>query len=212
MRGKRAERRKDGPETAAAPRLVLVSASPRRAELLSRLGLPHEVRAAEVDESLRSGEAPRDAADRLARAKAEAVRVRGAFTIGCDTLVVHRGEILGKPADAVEAIAMLRRLQGEEHSVYTGIALSAPGRTESAVESTRVWFRSLDPSECEEYVGTEEPMDKAGAYGIQGFGAAIVERIEGDYFNVMGLPIQRLLELFRRFGWRYAFGRLTPTA
>jgi septum formation protein len=86
--------------------------------------------------------------------------------------------------------------------------LATPERVESEVESTRVWFRSLDPRECEEYVATEEPMDKAGAYGIQGFGAAIVERIEGDYFNVMGLPIQRLLVLFRRFGWRYAFGRL----
>jgi septum formation protein len=189
---------------------VLASASPRRAELLSRIGLPHEVRVAGVDESLRSDEPPREAADRLARAKAEAVSVGAAITIGCDTLVVHRGEILGKPADAMEAIAILRRLQGEEHIVYTGIALSAPGRMESAVESTRVWFRSLDPSECEEYVATKEPMDKAGAYGIQGFGAAIVERIEGDYFNVMGLPVRRLLDLLSRHGWRYAFGELVP--
>ena len=103
---------------------------------------------------------------------------------------------------------MVCRLQGDEHAVYTGIALATPGRVEAAVETTRVWFRSLDPRECEEYVATGEPMDKAGAYGIQGYGAAIVERIEGDYFNVMGLPIQRLLELFRRFGWRYAFREL----
>ena len=103
---------------------------------------------------------------------------------------------------------MITRLQGDGHVVYTGVAVASKERTESSVEATNVWFRSLDPRECEEYVGTEEPMDKAGAYGIQGFGAAIVERIEGDYFNVMGLPIQRLLELFRRFGWRYAFGSL----
>jgi len=96
--------------------------------------------------------------------------------------------------------------------VYTGVALAAPGCVESVVESTRVWFRSLDRRECEEYVGTNEPMDKAGAYGIQGFGAAIVERIEGDYFNVMGLPVQRLLELFKRFGWRYAFGQLVESS
>lgn len=191
-----------------APRLVLASASPRRAELLSRLGLRHEVRVTDVDESLKSGEGPEAAADRLARAKAEVAREKGTLSIGCDTLVVHRGVILGKPGDAAEAEAMLGRLQGEEHVVYTGIALAATERTESAVESTRVWFRSLAPLECREYVATREPMDKAGAYGIQGFGAAIVERIEGDYFNVMGLPIQRLLHLFRHFGWRYAFGNL----
>ncbi|MGD2216729.1 MAG: Maf family protein, partial [Gemmatimonadales bacterium] len=154
------------------------------------------------------GEEPAEAAQRLARAKAEAARQVGALAIGCDTLVVHRGDILGKPVTRDEAVEMVCRLQGEEHAVYTGVALATPGQVESAVEATRVWFRSLDPRECEEYVATEEPMDKAGAYGIQGFGAAIVERIEGDYFNVMGLPIQRLLELFRRFGWRYAFGRL----
>lgn len=187
------------------PRLVLASASPRRTELLARLGLEHEVKIAGVDESSRPGEAAAAAADRLARAKAEAVRERGALTIGCDTLVVLRGEILGKPADAEDAVAMLLRLQGREHVVFTSIAVAAFDRTESAVESTRVWFRSLDRAECEEYVATGEPMDKAGAYGIQGFGAAIVERIEGDYFNVMGLPIGSLLSLLQRFDWRYAF-------
>ncbi len=166
------------------------------------------MRVPHADESLVSGEAPEAAADRLARFKAEAAFEAGALAIGCDTLVAHRGRILGKPADMEEAVEMLSRLQGDEHVVYTGVALAMPGRVESAVEATRVWFRSLDPRECEEYVATHEPMDKAGAYGIQGYGAAIVERIEGDYFNVMGLPIQRLLELFRRYGWRYAFGRL----
>ncbi|UCC48629.1 MAG: septum formation protein Maf [Gemmatimonadota bacterium] len=191
-----------------APRLILASRSPRRAELLSRLGLQYTVRVLDVDESVLSGEAPAEAAQRLARLKAAAALDDDALAIGCDTLVVHRGDVLGKPTHRGEAVQMVCRLQGEEHLVYTGVALAAPGRVETAVEATRVWFRSLDPRECEEYVATGEPMDKAGAYGIQGFGAAIVERIEGDYFNVMGLPIQRLLELFRRFGWRYAFGRL----
>lgn len=191
-----------------APRLILASRSPRRAELLARLGLEYTAQVPEVDESLRPGEGPAEAAQRLARAKAEAARTDGALAIGCDTLVVHRGEILGKPGTREEAVQMVCRLEGDEHVVYTGVAVAAPERVESAVETTRVWFRSLDPRECQEYVATEEPMDKAGAYGIQGFGAAIVERIEGDYFNVMGLPIQRLLELFRRCGWRYAFGRL----
>lgn len=190
-----------------APHLILASRSPRRAELLSRLGLDYTVRVPEVDESLLPDEDPAQAAERLARLKAEAALDDGALSIGCDTLVVHRGGVLGKPANADEAVEMVRRLADGEHVVYTGVAVAAPGRTESAVEATRVWFRSLDPLECQEYVATGEPLDKAGAYGIQGFGAAIVECIEGDYFNVMGLPIQRLLVLFRRFGWRYAFGR-----
>ena len=190
------------------PQLILASGSPRRAELLARLGLRFEVEPPVVDESVLSEEPPRGAAERLARLKAEAGAREGALAIGCDTIVVHKGGVLGKPGTRAEAIEMLTRLQDDGHVVYTGVALASKERTESSVEATNVWFRSLDPRECEEYVGTEEPMDKAGAYGIQGFGAAIVERIEGDYFNVMGLPIQRLLELFRRFGWRYAFGAL----
>lgn len=190
------------------PGLILASGSPRRAELLTRLGLDYSVRVPEIDESVPPGEDPIEAAQRLARCKAEAAVEVGALTIGCDTLVVHRGDILGKPSDHGEAVAMLRRLQADEHTVYTGVAVARPGRSESAVEATRVWFRSLDPLECQEYVATEEPMDKAGAYGIQGYGAAIVERIDGDYFNVMGLPIARLLRLFGRFGLRYAFGAL----
>lgn len=190
------------------PRLILASRSPRRAELLSRLGLEYEVRVRDVDESLLPDEGPAEAAQRLALLKAQAALDDDALAIGCDTLVVHRGDILGKPMHRDEAVEMVCGLQGDEHRVYTGVALAATGRVETAVEVTRVWCRSLDLRECEEYVATGEPMDKAGAYGIQGFGAAIVERIEGDYFNVMGLPIQRLLELFRRFGWRYAFGRL----
>lgn len=175
--------------------------------MLRRLGLPFSVSVPHVDESLLPGEDPAAAAQRLARLKARSCVAEDTLTIGCDTLVVHDGRTLGKPLDATDAVEMLRRLQGREHVVYTGVALAEPDRVESAVESTRVWFRPLDLRECEEYVGTHEPMDKAGAYGIQGYGAAIVERIEGDYFNVMGLPLTRLLELFGRFGWRYAFLR-----
>lgn len=199
-----------GPETGPQPpRLVLASGSPRRSDLLRRLGLEFEVRVPAVDESLRPDEAPDSAAERLARLKARSQAEAGALTLACDTLVVHRGGVLGKPASPRDAVQMIRRLAGDEHRVYTGIALATPDRVESAVEDTRVWFRSLDPRECEEYVATGEPMDKAGAYGIQGYGAAIVRRIEGDYFNVMGLPIQRFLDLLRRFGWRYAYGRIT---
>lgn len=197
---------------AHVPNLILASGSPRRATLLTLLGLDYSVRVPEIDESLIPGEGPTEAAQRLARTKAEFALEEGALTIACDTLVVHRGDILGKPTHREEAVAMLRRLQANEHTVYTGVAVAQPGRSESAVEATRVWFRSLDPLECHEYVATDEPMDKAGAYGIQGYGAAIVERIEGDYFNVMGLPIVRLLQLFRRFGLRYAFGALSPAS
>lgn len=192
------------------PRIVLASGSPRRAEILRRLGLPFRVRVPEMDESLQARETPPAAAERLARAKAREGTEPGALALGCDTLVVHRGAILGKPASRPEALQMLARLSGSEHLVHTGIALARPGRVESAVETTRVWFRPLSRRELEEYVETGEPMDKAGAYGIQAFGAAMVDRIEGDYWNVMGLPVQRLLELLRRFGWRYAFGRLVP--
>lgn len=192
------------------PRLILASGSPRRRQLLEQLGLAFEVRPSDVDERLLAGEGPAEAAERLARAKAEHRADAGSLALGCDTLVAHGEAVLGKPDSAREAAAMLERLSGEEHTVHTGIALASPGRVESAVEATRVWFRQLSASECAEYAATGEPLDKAGAYGIQGFGAAIVDRIEGDYFNVMGLPIRRLLQLLEAFGWRYAFGTLQP--
>lgn len=190
------------------PRLILASSSPRRAEILRRLGLEFEILPPAIEERLDGRESPPAAAERLAREKAIARARNGALSLGCDTLVVHGGRILGKPETPARAVAMLEEMAGEEHLVYTGIALAAPGRVESTVESTRVWFRDLSTRELQEYVATGEPMDKAGAYGIQAFGAAIVRRIDGDYFNVMGLPIQRLLELFERHGVRYAFGAL----
>ena len=193
-----------------SPLLILASQSPRRAELLSRLGLAFEIRPADIDESYLGHEMPADHAERLAREKALAVARHHAeaLVIGSDTIVIVDDDVLGKPKDEVEAVHMLRRLANREHLVYTAVAVVRGSRVESALESVRVRFRALDSREYEEYVATGEPLDKAGAYGIQGFGSALVESIEGDYFAVMGLPVVRTLELLRRHGWRYSFGRL----
>lgn len=195
------------------PPLVLASQSPRRAQLLGMLGLHFEVVPAEVDESLRSDEPPASCAERLARDKAFAVaKLRpDAIVIGSDTIVVCDGRILGKPRDVAEAVEMLLMLQGYEHRVETGIALVAPGgRVESSVEGVRVRFRPFDRRTAEEYAATGEPADKAGAYGIQGYGSALVEMIEGDYYAVMGFPIARFISLLRALGWRYNFRGIEP--
>jgi septum formation protein len=193
-----------------APPLVLASQSPRRAELLSRLGLEFEIVPASIDETYIDHEMPADHAERLAREKAGAVaRSRPeALVIGSDTIVILDRDVLGKPRDREEAVRMLMRLQGREHEVFTAVAVASGERIESALERVRVRFRGLSRSECEAYVDTGEPMDKAGGYGIQGYGSALVEGIVGDYFAVMGLPVVRTLELMRRFGFAYAFGRL----
>lgn len=199
------------PGDAAVPRLVLASGSPRRRQILDRLGLRYELRPPRVEERWEAAEPPERAALRLAREKAASVPARpGEILLAADTLVVAGGEILGKPRDAREAVEMLVRLAGDAHSVHTALAVAADARVEAAVEVTRVWFRPLARHECEEYVATGESLDKAGAYAIQGFGSALVSRIEGDYFNVMGLPVPLLLSLFGRFGLRYAFGELRP--
>lgn len=190
-------------------RLVLASGSPRRREILRLLSLEHETRLAAVDEELRPGEDARIEARRLAVEKASAIPCGPEEVIlAADTLVVLGDEILGKPADEADAVRMLMRLQGRRHEVFTGLALRVGSRIEADIAVTRVWFRSLDAAECEEYVGSGEPLDKAGAYGIQGLGAVLVQRIEGEYFNVMGLPVQLLLSLLARFGLRYAYGSL----
>jgi septum formation protein len=191
-----------------APAVILASASPRRRELLTLVGIPHEVRPADIDESVLPGEQPAPHAERLARAKAHALaeRVDDAVVIAADTIVVLDGEILGKPRDSAHAAAMLRQLAGREHTVYTAVAAARGAQTESAVEAVRVWFRTLTDQEIDAYIATGEPMDKAGAYGIQGYGATIVERVEGDYFSVMGLGLRRLVELLERLGVRYEFG------
>ncbi len=178
--------------------------------MLRQLGLEFEVRVSPIDESRDPAEGPAAAAERLARAKAAVWIEPGALTLGFDTLVAHRGEILGKPAGPSDAIEMVSRLAADEHTVYTGIALADLDRMTSAVETTLVRFRALRAGECEAYVATGEPLDKAGAYGIQGLGASLVESIEGDFFNVMGFPVQRFLELLWQHGWTYAFGVLAP--
>jgi len=194
---------------AAAVPIVLASSSPRRQQLLELLGLRPEIVPTNIDETWRNGEAPAVHAERLAREKAAAAARDGAAVIGADTIVVIGGEILGKPRDAAEARAMLTRLSGREHEVYTAVAVAHAGAMASGVGRTMVRFRVLDDVTIAAYVATGEPMDKAGAYGIQGFGAVLVERIEGDYFTVMGLGLGLLAELLGRVGLSYRFGAVT---
>jgi septum formation protein len=186
--------------------VVLASMSPRRRELLALLGLACEVIPAYVDETWRNGEPPAMHAERLAREKAAARPRSGAVTVGADTIVVIDGAILGKPRDESEASGMLRRLAGREHEVFTGVAVAYDGRAASGVARTVVRFRALNDTMIGEYVATGEPLDKAGAYGIQGYGAVLVERIDGDYFTVMGLGLGLLVDLLERVGLRYRFG------
>jgi septum formation protein len=193
-------------------RVVLASQSPRRRELLTLIGVPHDVVPADVDETPFSHEAPAAYTERLARAKAAAVahRFPDAVTIGSDTTVVIDGMILGKPDDAADARRVLRILSGRTHTVHTAVAVARGDAVVSGVEDVAVTFRRLDDDEIASYVATGEPMDKAGSYGIQGYGATIVERIDGDYFAVMGLPLVRLTRLLAEVGVRYRFG--APTA
>jgi septum formation protein len=188
--------------------VILASQSPRRRELLTLVGIRHDVRPANIDERLLDGESPRAYVERLAREKVEAIAAPAAVTIGSDTTVVVDGEILGKPNDEAEAIAMLQRLSGRAHVVMTAIAARWQGRLVSGVEEVDVEFRDLSLDEIRAYVATGEPMDKAGAYGIQGYGATIVDRVEGDYFAVMGLPLNRLTRLLESLGVVYSFGPL----
>ncbi len=194
-------------------RLVLASASPRRAEILRRLGLSFRVRIPDTPETVFPGEWPAAAARRLAVAKAEAVsRGPDELLIAADTIVALGRETLGKPVNRAEATEMLVRLAGREHHVFTGMALLAGSRVETGVARTAVRFRPLARVECEEYVASGEPADKAGAYGIQERGSALVEGIDGDFFNVMGLPVQLFLQLLGRHGYRYDFKSLVPVS
>jgi septum formation protein len=190
----------------ARPQIILASQSPRRRELLTLIGIPHEVRPANIDETYLAGEQPRAHAERLAREKASAIRAEGAIVIGSDTIVVVDGDVLGKPTNEAEAASMLRRLSGRSHIVITAVAVARNGRVESGVEEVGVTFHPLNDEAIAAYIATREPMDKAGAYGIQGYGATIVSRVDGDYFAVMGLPLQRLVRLIERVGARYNFG------
>lgn len=193
------------------PRLVLASASSRRAELLAQLGLEADVLPARVDETYLPGEDPAAHTERLAREKAEAIArsAPDALVVGGDTVVVVDGHrVLGKPGTPEEAVAMLLTLAGRQHEVLSAVAVADAGGTVSAVGRAHVRFRAFGPEVAWSYVATGEAMDKAGAYGIQGLGAALVDSIHGDYYTVVGFPIIRFLELLERKGWRYVFGRL----
>ena len=189
--------------------VILASASPRRRDLLKLIGVAHEVRPADADESYSVGEDAAAHAERLARAKA-AIIAAGAhesLVIGADTIVVIDGQVLGKPRDREDAARMLRLLRGRTHIVMTAVAVAFRGRLLSDVEKVSVTFRDLADEEIEAYIATNEPMDKAGAYGIQGYGATIVRRIEGDYFAVMGLSLVRLVALAADVGVSYDYAR-----
>lgn len=195
-----------------APALVLASASPRRADVLRQLGLTFTVHPARVDETYLPGEGPAAHVERLAREKAEAVaaRVPGSLVVGGDTVVVDGERVLGKPADAAEAMAMLRSLAGRTHRVLSGLALAGPGGRVSGVSETEVVFRDADEELLAAYAATGEPLDKAGGYGIQEAGAALVAEIRGDYYTVVGFPVPLFMELLARGGWRYTFAGLEP--
>jgi septum formation protein len=187
------------------PSLTLASSSPRRRQLLEMLGIPLKVVPSNVPEVRRSLETPVDYVERLAREKA--LSVPGDLVLGADTTVVVRDWVLEKPTDQADALQMLKQLQGRTHQVVTSVALVAKEVVHQATDVTNVTFRRLDDSFLEDYVATGEPMDKAGAYGIQGYGAALIERIEGDFFSVMGLPLRLVLNLLEEAGMEYRFGR-----
>ena len=176
---------------AAFQPLVLASASPRRAELLAAAGIAFEVDTADIDETPRAGEAPDVYVRRLAEAKARAVAARhpGRLVLGADTTVVVDGVILGKPVDAADARDMVRRLAGRAHEVLTGVALVGDGTAQVDLAVTTVWFAPMSDADVDAYVASGEPMDKAGAYGIQGRASCFVTRIDGSYSNVVGLPV-----------------------
>lgn len=188
-----------------ARKLTLASASPRRRQLLEMIGISLDVRPSHIPEVRFPDELPAVYAARLARQKAESVE--GAYVLGADTTVVLDEHVLEKPVDADDALRILSLLQGRTHEVVTAIALVAGGVTRERVGMTRVTFAEADAKTLRAYIATGEPMDKAGAYGIQGYGAALIERIDGDFFTVMGLPIRLVLELLGEAGWKYEFGR-----
>jgi septum formation protein len=167
------------------------------------LGLPFVVARPDVQELRLPQERPAAYARRLARDKARVIP--GAWVLGADTIVVLGDEVLEKPVDADDAFRMLRLLRGTRHEVITAICLLADGVAHEASDTTAVYFRDVDDTFLRAYVATGEPLDKAGAYGIQGYGAALVERIEGDFFSVMGLPVRLVLDLLARAGWEYRF-------
>jgi len=203
--------------------LILASSSPRRQELLREIGIPFQTHAAHINEDQVAGEDPREYALRLAREKAQAVAAHypQSYVLGADTIVVVESEVLGKPKDHADAARMLRMLSGRGHEVTTAVSLIAPGavassavppstvaprtvapgaRTETRACTTKVYFRELTEDEIQQYVAGGEPMDKAGAYAIQGGASRWTDRIEGEWSNVVGLPLSLVTDLLRTYG------------
>lgn len=188
-----------------SPKLILASGSPRRRELLTGLGLAFSVQPVDLDETPLEGEDPSAYVTRLAAAKARARTEPDEMTLAADTIVVLDGELLGKPGDPDEARGMLGRLAGREHQVLTGVAVyeGTGERLVSGVESSRVTIAALSDEEIAWYVATGEPLDKAGSYAIQDLGALFVERVEGNYTNVVGLPLPLTYSLFGQLGFNF---------
>ncbi len=189
-------------------KLILASASPRRAEILTAAGIRFEIHSARIDESPVPGKTPKHMVERLANAKAEYVarelpHERDAVILGADTVVVLDGQILGKPRDSADARAMLRKLRDREHQVISGFSLIriADGARNAGSDMTRVWFSAMTDREVDAYVLTGEPLGKAGAYAIQGLAGRYIPRIDGCYFNVVGLPLARVWQALTGLGW-----------
>jgi septum formation protein len=187
-------------------KIILASSSPRRRELLALTGLPFIVESSNYEEILNSAVRPRRLARRLSLEKAKAVskKYKDAIIVAADTFIVYGDHLLGKPHTEGEARRMLGLLNGKAHSVITGFSIidTATGKRLSRSAETKVWFKKLTQKEIASYVRTGEPLDKAGGYAIQGLGAVLVERIEGDYFNVIGLPLSSLMDSLKKFGIR----------
>ncbi len=183
--------------------IILASKSPRRQELLARMGVEFTVKVANIDETMDPFRNPADEVARVSLRKAEAVREQCGeedIIISADTIVVCDGLVMGKPRSEADAFSMLRRLSGREHLVMSGLTVMRGSRTENLTVTTKLRFRPLSEEEIRAYIATGEPMDKAGAYGIQGLAAMFVMGLDGDYYNVMGLPVCTLSQLLRKLG------------
>ena len=201
---KRAGEKESSRHSSPSKAIIRASASPRRKELLKKLGLRFRVEPSDYEENLAAGLEPHELAVTLSLGKARRVAQnhRRALVIAADTFIVFEGKTLGKPRTEAEAREMLSTLNGKPHSVITGFTIidTASGKVLSRSVETKVYLKKLSPDEIDAYVRTKEPLDKAGGYAIQGLGAVIVERIEGDYFNVIGLPLSALAESLKEFG------------
>src|SRR5213080_4590698 len=189
--------------------LILASSSPRRKELLQNLNLTFKISSSEVDESFDPGLSPSEVVMELAQRKAQTVfqAHSDAYVIGSDTIVVINGQILGKPENEAEAVRMLKMLSGNQHDVYTGVSILSPHGTALFYEKTEVLFWELTDDEIISYVQSGEPLDKAGAYGIQELGSMLVKKISGDYFAVVCLPISRTSRQLKKLGYQLPYGK-----